>query len=206
MGTALKTASPRRERGGTRERIVLAAAELIYRQGFGATSLDMVARRAGVNRGSLYYFFRSKKALALEIIGHYEGLLHRHYLGPALEGGGRGREKLARLADLYCRMPLTDAPCCGCPIGNLSLELSGLDEDLRNRLKEVWGGVFARIEGALRQAQREGELDPGADAGGLARAFFAQIQGAHIIARSALDERALREDCLRALNGLPWAS
>lgn len=192
------------ERQGTREKLVLAAADLIYRQGFNATSLDMVALGAGVNRGSLYYFFRSKKNLALAVIGHYEALLHAHFLEPALSGEGTGREKLARLASLYSHLPLSSSPCCGCPIGNLSLELSNLDEELRLRLKEVWEGVFARVAGAVRQAKAEGELDPGASAEDLARAFFAQIQGAHIFARTSLDEDALRRDCGRALDALPW--
>ncbi|MEK6709491.1 MAG: TetR/AcrR family transcriptional regulator [Nitrospinota bacterium] len=192
------------EKPGTRERVTLAAADLIYRQGFNATSLDMVAQAAGVNRGSLYYFFRSKKNLGLAVIAHFEGLLHGHFLGPSLGGEGTGREKLARLADLYSHLPLSTRPCCGCPIGNLSLELSGLDEGLRLRLKEVWEGVFARVAEAVRQAQAEGEMEPGAPAADLARAFFAQIQGAHIFARTSLDEHALRRDCRRALDALPW--
>lgn len=192
------------ERQGTREKLVLAAADLIYRQGFNGTSLDMVALTAGVNRGSLYYFFRSKKNLGLAVIAHYEALLHGHFLDPSLGGEGTGREKLARLADLYSPLPLSDHPCCSCPIGNLSLELSGLDEELRQRLKEVWEGVFARVAGAVRQAQAEGELEPGASAEDLARAFFAQLQGAHLFARTSLDEDALRRDCGRALDALPW--
>ena len=192
------------EKQGTREKLILAAADLIYRQGFNGTSLDMVAGAAGVNRGSLYYFFRSKKNLGLAVIAHYEALLHGHFLDPSFGGEGTGREKLARLADLYSHLPLAASPCCGCPIGNLSLELSGLDEELRLRLKEVWEGVFARVAGAVRQAQAEGELDPGADPGDLARAFFAQIQGAHLFARTSLDGDALGRDCRRALDALPW--
>ncbi len=194
----------RKGRGDTRGRIVLAAAELIHRQGVNATSLDMVARAAGVNRGSLYYFFRSKKNLARAVIDHFEGLLATHYLKPALEGEGGGREKIERLAGLYSQMPRLEAPCCGCPIGNLSLEVSGQDEELRVQLAGVWERIFGRIEGALRQARDEGELPPGADAGALARAFFSQIQGAHIIARATLDAAALQRDCRRAFEGLPW--
>jgi len=199
------TVEAKKEKKDTRERIIPAAAELFYRQGYQGTSLDQVAQAAGVNRGSLYYFFKSKKNLALAVIGHYERLLHHHYLEPALGGGG-GRAGLAALAERYARMPSASSPCCGCPIGNLSLELSGLDEELRERLKEVWEGIFARIAEAIRRAQKEGALDPGAEAAGLARAFFASIQGAHIIARSVLDEEALRRDCRRAFESLPWIS
>lgn len=206
--TAGKVAVKMRKKEGpdTRERIVGAAADLFYLEGYRAASLDSVARRAGVNRGSLYYFFKSKKNLALAVIDHFERLIHGNFLEPVLEGERSGRERLARLADLYSEMPRAESPCCGCPIGKLSLELSGVDEDLRLSLKSVWVGVLSKIEAMVRQARDEGALPPTADADGLARSFFSQIQGAHIIARSTLDAEALGRDCRRALEGLPWVN
>ncbi len=206
MAAQTATALPSKNRADTREKIIQAAAELFYMGGFQGTSLDMVAQKAGVNRGSLYYFFKSKKNLGLAVIDHFESLLHRHFLEPALGGDENGREKLARLADLYSRMPSTSSPCCGCPIGKLSLELSGIDEDLRLRFKEVWTGVIGRIEVAVRQAVEEKLFGPGADTATLARTFFEQIQGAHIIARCTLDEETLRKDCRHAFKNLPWES
>lgn len=194
----------KKEGPDTRERIVSAAADLFYLEGYRAASLDSVARRAGVNRGSLYYFFKSKKNLALAVIGHFEGLIHRNFLQTAPVDKRTGRERLARLADLYSEMPRAESPCCGCPIGKLSLELSGVDEDLRLSLKSVWAGVISKIESMVRQARDEGALPPSTDTDGLARSFFAQIQGAHIIARSTLDAEALGRDCRRAIEGLPW--
>jgi TetR/AcrR family transcriptional repressor of nem operon len=197
-------AKKKKVRGSTRERIVLAAARLAHQQGFNATSLDAVAQAAGVNRGSLYYFFRSKKNLALAVIAHFEALLYAHHVVPAFGSGKSGREKLETFAALYARMPSASSPCCGCPIGNLSLELSGADENLRARLEEVWRRLLSHIEEGLRQAQAEGDLESGPGAAGLARSFFTQIQGAHLIARSTLDARALEADCRRAFEGLPW--
>lgn len=199
-------ADPKETRmSGTRRRIVEAAARLVYYKGFHATSLDMVARAARVNRGSLYYFFRSKKNLGLAVIDHYESMLHESYLSPALGGAAKGSEKMRRLAERYARMPAQDSPCCGCPIGNLSLELSGLDEEMRVRLKAVWEGVFGKIALVLEQSREEGELPGDIDPLLCARSFFSQIQGAHIIARCSRDESSLRADCGRAVASLPWA-
>ena len=80
-----------------------------------------------------------------------------------------------------------------------------LDEDFRLRLKEVWEGVIEGIAGMVREAQAEGALDAKAESGEIARSFFGQIQGAHIIARSTLDQGALELDCRRAVENLPWA-
>ena len=196
----------KKEGPGPRERIVSAAADLFYIEGYQAASLDSVARRAGVNRGSLYYFFKSKKNLGLAVIDHFERQIHQNFLQPVLQNERAGRGQLKRLADLYSEMPRAESPCCGCPIGKLSLELSGVDEDLRLSLKNVWGGVISVIETMVCQAREEGALPSSADTEGLARSFFAQIQGAHIIARSTLDAEALGRDCRRALEGLPWVN
>ena len=201
------TASPPKgtKASATKEKIIEAAARLVYHRGFHATSLDMVAQAARVNRGSLYYFFRSKKNLGLAVIDHYESLLHQNYLFPSFDAQTKGREKIRRLAELYAHMPMQDSPCCGCPIGNLSLELSALDEEMRLRLKGVWERVFEKIAGVLAQSQDEGELPGDVDPLVHARSFFSQIQGAHIIARCSRDEASLYEDCERAFMSLPWA-
>lgn len=199
------TAPPKGSKASaTKQKIIEAAARLIYHRGFHATSLDSVAQAARVNRGSLYYFFRSKKNLGLSVIGHYESLLQQNYLSPSFDIQARGREKIRRLAESYARMPMQDSPCCGCPIGNLSLELSSLDEEMRVRLNGVWEGVFERIALVLAESKEEGELHVDVDPLVLARSFFSQIQGAHIIARCSQDETSLREDCERAFMSLPW--
>ncbi|MBZ8135047.1 TetR/AcrR family transcriptional regulator [Afifella sp. IM 167] len=47
-----------------RERLVNAAADLFWRQGFSATSLAEIGIAAGIPLGNIYYYFRSKAALA----------------------------------------------------------------------------------------------------------------------------------------------
>lgn len=206
MATQVINSSSKSGRVDTCGKIIQAAAELFYERGYQGTSLDMVAQKARVNRGSLYYFFKSKKNLVLAVIDYFDQLLHLHFFDPAFGGDKNGKEKLALLADLYSRMPRASSPCCGCPIGKLSLELCGIDEDLRLRFKEVWAGVISRIEAVIRQAVGEELLPPVDDAAALARSFFEQIQGAHIIARSTLDDKILRLDCRNAFEGLPWTN
>ncbi|MGI8328898.1 TetR/AcrR family transcriptional regulator [Actinomadura scrupuli] len=55
------TVSARRE--VTRQRLLDAAVVLIADQGFTATTVDQIAERAGVAKGTVYYNFRSKAAL-----------------------------------------------------------------------------------------------------------------------------------------------
>ena len=64
-----------RRRADTRQRLFEAAVELIAEQGFSATTVDDIALRAKVAKGTVYYNFASKTALFEELLRHGIGLL-----------------------------------------------------------------------------------------------------------------------------------
>jgi AcrR family transcriptional regulator len=64
-----------RRRQDTRQRLFEAAVELIAEQGFSATTVDDIALRAKVAKGTVYYNFASKTALFEELLRHGIGLL-----------------------------------------------------------------------------------------------------------------------------------
>jgi len=55
-------------RGTARARLVDAALAEMRERGYAATSLEAIARRAGLTRGAIYWHFDSKEALFLELI------------------------------------------------------------------------------------------------------------------------------------------
>ena len=64
-----------RRREDTRQKLFEAAVELIAEQGFSATTVDDIALRAGVAKGTVYYNFASKTELFEELLRHGIGLL-----------------------------------------------------------------------------------------------------------------------------------
>jgi AcrR family transcriptional regulator len=68
---------PRGPAGGksTRQRIIETALEEFAARGFDGAKVDRIARRARVNKAMLYYHFRSKAALYLEILREQFGAL-----------------------------------------------------------------------------------------------------------------------------------
>lgn len=52
----------------TRRRILVAAYELLCEQGYAATTIAAIAKRAGVAEQTLYFTFRSKPAIVTEVI------------------------------------------------------------------------------------------------------------------------------------------
>src|ERR687887_2418581 len=73
-----------------REAILAAALDEFSAQGFAATRLDDVARRAGVAKGTIYLHFQDKETLFQELI--------RSVLSPFV-----GRLEAAQLADVPAR-------------------------------------------------------------------------------------------------------
>ena len=64
----------KRDESATRRRIVDAAYESFWRSGFGRTSLDGIAARAGITKRTLYAYFRSKDDLLADVLEHYAEL------------------------------------------------------------------------------------------------------------------------------------
>lgn len=54
----------------TRSRILSAAYELFYKEGFARVSMDAIAEAGGVTKRTLYYHFVSKDALAAAVLDH----------------------------------------------------------------------------------------------------------------------------------------
>src|SRR4051812_17070470 len=47
------------------ERLMTAALDLMWEESYGAVTIDDICKRADVKKGSFYYFFESKAALAV---------------------------------------------------------------------------------------------------------------------------------------------
>ncbi|MEA5054090.1 MAG: TetR/AcrR family transcriptional regulator [Propionicimonas sp.] len=62
-------------RVGTREVILAAATELFAARGVTSTSIDDIAEKAGIAKGSIYYNFGSKAGLVEAVLGEHSALL-----------------------------------------------------------------------------------------------------------------------------------
>lgn len=167
----------------TREMIIRTGAELIARQGFGATGINAVLSATKVPKGSFYHYFKSKGDFGLAVIESYS----RDY-DIKLEAilGDVTRTPVERLR-AYFESGTVDMTSCGfsngCLIGNLGQELAAQNELFRARLDEVFTGWEERFAGCIAQAQDLGELDRGTDPLELAGFLLAGWEGAILRAK-----------------------
>src|SRR4051794_21024007 len=121
-------------RTDTRDEIIRAGSDLIAASGFGQTGLDKILKKAGVPKGSFYYYFSSKEDFGLAVIDRFahqmlavvREQMHNTALPPLervrsyLEGG------LKMIGGNACKR--------GCLIGDLGQELAHQNEAFRKRI------------------------------------------------------------------------
>ncbi len=85
---------------GTREKILQAALEAFAEKGFDGVSVDEIARRAGVKKALIYYYFPSKEELFKEVWERSMDELEEH-LFKEIEGEKSYMSKIKRLLRAY---------------------------------------------------------------------------------------------------------
>ncbi|MBK8974611.1 MAG: TetR/AcrR family transcriptional regulator [Planctomycetes bacterium] len=130
----------------TREKLIAAAMELFTFQGYAATGLAQIARKAGVLPGSLHYFFPTKQDLLHATLERRKELLWDEVLERIWAEHDDPIERVFGLLAGYRRMlDLTDF-AHGCPIGNLVIEVSQTHPDARRLLVQNFDNWLDHVE------------------------------------------------------------
>lgn len=168
----------------TRDRLIDAAYEEIYSKGYQGASLNDILSKAGVHKGSMYYFFSSKKELAITSIS--EKLSKRF----AEKYGSIAEEEKGILKKLVIMLKDTSLRDFkrGCPLSNLVQEMSNLDDDFDVALKAVYNDFKAVIRLVLDKAVIVKELKP-CDTSRLASFVIIVIEGAIFASKASGDEK-----------------
>ncbi|MGB6027340.1 MAG: TetR family transcriptional regulator [Candidatus Sulfotelmatobacter sp.] len=138
----------------TRELLLQAAFEEMYRSGFRSADLDAILAAAGVTKGALYYHFDNKEALGYAVVDEIiASNLHQKWVQP-LRNAKNPIDGLVRIVQSES-LKREDVQR-GCPLLNLSQEKSGLNEGFRRRTAKVFKDWHDAIAKALREGQKRG--------------------------------------------------
>jgi TetR/AcrR family transcriptional repressor of nem operon len=191
QSVATQTDKARLTRKGaeTRERIVGAAANLVFEHGVAGTSIEDVKEAAGVSSSQLYHYFGDKQALIHAVIAHQSDAViaaQEPLLGKldSLDALRAWRDQAVAIErQLHCKG--------GCPIGALAGELAEVDPEAR---ADIAAG-FARWEDAIgagiRAMHERGELPAEVDPDRLALALLAAHQGGLVLTQVRRDPAPL---------------
>lgn len=168
-----------------RERLLEAALELFSKRSYSSVGVAEIAARAGVQKGSFYYFFPSKEELALAVIDEHWAW-QRGLWQSILDGDGTTLERLRGIFDAMAQLQ-SDAltgvgSVTGCLFGSLALEVGAISDAVRSRLQEIFAEQVAMIEAQLSAAVHSGELAV-ADPHAAAKSLVAQLEGLILLAK-----------------------
>lgn len=142
-----------------KERLLQVAFDLIWDNSYSAVSVDQICERAGVNKGSFYYYFKTKADLA---VASYED--HWREKQPDLDRIFSPQvpplERLARWCQYLCQRQQQKAEkyghVCGCPYSSIGAEVATQDEKIRAKTQELFLRNLKYLESAMADAKRDG--------------------------------------------------
>ncbi|WP_455362171.1 TetR/AcrR family transcriptional regulator [Streptomyces sp. SYSU K21746] len=186
----MDSSSTRRQ--ATRQKLYEAAVTLIAEQGFSATTVDEIAERAGVAKGTVYYNFASKTVLFEELLRHGVGLLTDSLQAAADDTEKRGGSKVEAL-DAMIRAGLEFIDRYPAFTQLYVAELWRTNRAWQSTLLVVRQQAVAVVETVLREAIDNGELSAEIDIPLTAAALVGMVLVAALDWQAFQRERSIDE-------------
>jgi TetR/AcrR family transcriptional regulator, transcriptional repressor for nem operon len=184
----------------TRGRLLQAAFKEIYRSGFQGTDLDTILSGAGVTKGALYHHFGSKEALGHAVVEEViAGITREKWLIP-LSNGENPIDTLIGIVQGTSLLP--EHVICGCPLNNLSQEMSPLEPGFRQRVATVFRAWQNAIASSLEEGQKRELVRRDLDVRETATFLVALYEGYLSLAKNAQDETVLESGIVKMVSWL----
>ncbi|MCJ0868227.1 MULTISPECIES: TetR/AcrR family transcriptional regulator [unclassified Streptomyces] len=177
-------------RQATRQKLYEAAVTLIAEQGFSATTVDEIAERAGVAKGTVYYNFASKNDLFEELLRHGVGLLTESLRTAAESTEARGGTRVEALDEMI-RAGLVFIDRYPAFTQLYVAELWRTNRTWQSTLMVVRREAVAVVETVLREGVERGELSAEIDVPLTAAAMVGMVLVAALDWQSFQSERSL---------------
>jgi TetR/AcrR family transcriptional repressor of nem operon len=184
------TRATSRDSERTRALLLQAAFEEMYRSGYRSADLDAILSAAGVTKGALYYHFDNKEALGYAVVDEVMTRdLHAKWVQP-LENAADPLGALVRIVQSES-LKQEDVER-GCPLLNLSQEMSGIDEGFRKRTAKLFKDWHDAVAEALRQGQKRKMVRNDINASETATFLIATYEGYVVLGKNSQDPRMMQ--------------
>ncbi len=159
-----------------REKILQAALDVFSRKGLGASKIEEIAGEAGMSRGLLYHYYRSKEEVYSALIANaYERMAEAARSLEALPV--TAKEKIRRaLKELLANVAESGKFARSVMLISRASSDESVPEEVRNMGSDLGRIPYDVMEGIFRQGQREGSVPEG-DPRELSLLFWVTIKG-----------------------------
>lgn len=161
----------------TRSRILEAAYEEIYQNGYQGMRIDAILQKTNLAKGALYHHFPNKLALGYAVV---DEILMEHFHHNWKEFSSKYPDPLTAMQQLFLwkAESYRNEQCFnGCPLNNLNQEMAALDEGFHQRLEMAMEAIYQSVVTALEQGQAQGYVRADINPTRIAMFIMASYQG-----------------------------
>lgn len=166
------------------------AADVFWAKGYQAASMADLINGMGINKGSLYNAFGSKKELFKRVLIKFEQD-HQIPTLARLEALDDPVAAISTLFDSLIAQSVTDAEKKGNLIVNTALELPNHDEDVGEIVRSATGRLEAFFKGLVELGQQRGDIGKDINAEITAKSLLTLTVGLRVLARGTFDATGL---------------
>ncbi len=146
----------------TKERILDAAEEIMWKRSFHSVGLNEILKAVGVPKGSFYHWFESKEHFGVEMLKHYiaAATTEKNHALFSNESCDDPMPRLLRFLETSIVKFEEAGGRCPCLVLKLASEVTDLSEPMREVLAEgmrTWLGLLA---GVFDEAKTLGRISP----------------------------------------------
>lgn len=167
------------------------AMRAFWARGYEATSIQDLVDCMGLNRGSIYATFGSKRQLFLRSLERYESHHRRAWLD-ALRERLSPRSAILSVFEGAINAALSDFSRSGCFLVNSAIELAPHDAEIAGVVARGLAETETFFSDMVRKGQQTGDIPPDIDPVHTARTLLGLLVGLRVLARSR-PERPLLE-------------
>lgn len=187
----------------TKERIIEAAEEIMWKRSFHSVGLNEILKAVGVPKGSFYHWFESKEHFGVELLKHYIGAAtdEKNHALFSDEFEKKPMPRLLSFLETSIQKFEENGKCCPCLVLKLASEVTDFSEPMREVLANgmaTWlgmlAGVFdeAKVLGHISKqvnSQQEAEIFRDLWAGAIQRATICKSTEPMKLAHRFLEQR-----------------
>lgn len=170
-----------------RTKLLNAAIEVVRKQGYAATSVDELCKKAGVTKGAFFHHFESKNALAIAAANHWSETTGALFAGAPYHAPADPLDRVLAYID-FRRELLRGTPAeFTCFAGTTVQEAFATNDDIRAACKASIFGHAETLVADISEAMRRHKVKGDWTAQSLALHTQAVLQGAFILAKATGD-------------------
>jgi AcrR family transcriptional regulator len=178
---------------------------VFWKKGYRNTSTEDLLEAMGIQRGSFYNTFGSKRKTYLRALNRYTDFMTEGGPYSELEQQEPGLSALKALLVKYLESVTGDSLVKGCFFTHASKEHRGEDPEVKQAVLAGVDRMQGIIKHSIEAAQRDGQLPPGVDTGSAALLFMSVAWGLHVMAEAGvpLEELMAAASQLFTMSQLP---